>query len=159
MPPIELPLTGSCRCGRVEIRISQPPIATAACHCRGCQKMSASAFSLTAMVPEAGLEVTRGETVVGGMHAPELGHHFCGWCMTWMFTRPAGMGFVNVRPTMFDDTGWFRPFLETWTRSRLPFAATGAVRSYAEFPPVEELEGLLAEYRAWAAQGQGGMAG
>lgn len=151
MPSIPLPLSGACRCGRVEIRLTRPPIATAACHCHGCQKMSASAFSLTAMVPADALEVTRGETVIGGLHGEDLAHHFCAYCMTWMFTRPRGMDFVNVRPTMFEDTSWFRPFLETYASTKLPFAETGAVRSFAEFPTMEEIPALIGEYQAWAA--------
>lgn len=144
-----LPLSGSCRCGRVELRVTKAPICTAACHCPGCQKMAASAYSLTAMVPADGLEVTKGETVIGGMRAPELKHHFCPHCMTWMFTRPVGMPFVNVRPTMLDDASWFRPFMETYASTRLQFAQTGAVRSFETFPAMEEIEGLLADYGAW----------
>ena len=150
MTTMPLPLSGSCRCGRVEIRVTKAPICTAACHCRGCQKMSSSAYSLTAMVPADGLEVTRGETVIGGMHAPELQHHFCAHCMTWLFTRPAGMPFVNVRPTMLDDTSWFRPFMETYASTRLPFAEIGAVRSFTTFPPAEAVEELLRDYAQWA---------
>lgn len=150
MPPISLPLAGSCRCGQVDIRVTKAPICTAACHCRGCRKMASSAFSLTAMVAVDGFEVTKGETVIGGMRAPELAHHFCPNCMTWMFTRPVGMPFVNVRPTMFDDTEWFRPFMETYASTRMPFAETGAVRSYETFPAMEEIEGLLREYAEWA---------
>lgn len=146
-----LPLSGSCRCGGVHIRLTKEPICTAACHCPGCQKMAASAYSLTAMVPADGLEVTQGETVIGGMRAPELEHHFCADCMTWIFTRPIGMPFVNVRPTMLDDTSWFRPFMETYTSTKLPFAETGAVRSFAMFPEMEQIESLLEEYRIWAA--------
>ncbi|WP_274628067.1 GFA family protein [Arvimicrobium flavum] len=146
---IPLPLDGSCRCGRVKIRLTQPPICTAACHCRGCQKMASSAYSLTAMVPADGFEVTSGETVIGGLHGDALHHHFCGHCMTWMFTRPVGMGFVNVRPTMFDETAWFRPYMETFASTKLPFAETGAVRSFGEFPAMAEIEGLLAGYAAW----------
>jgi len=152
MPSIPLPLKGSCRCGRVEITVSKAPIATSACHCRGCQKMSSSAYSLTAMIPADGFAVTRGETVIGGARGPEAQHHFCSHCMSWMFTRPVGMDwFVNLRPTLLDDATWFRPFMETYTSTKLPFAATGAVRSFAEFPAMEEYEGLLGEYQAWAA--------
>ncbi len=150
MKPLRLPLSGSCRCGRVEVRITLPPICTAACHCRGCQKMASSAYSLTAMIPADGFEVMRGEPVVGGMHAPELAHFFCPHCMSWMFTRPAGMGFVNVRPTMLDDTGWFHPFMETWTSTRLPFAETGAVKRFDTFPSMQEIPELLDAYSAWA---------
>lgn len=155
MPSIPLPLDGSCRCGRTGIRLSKAPICTAACHCPGCQKMSASAFSLTAMVPADGFAVTRGEPVIGGMHAPELRHHFCPHCMSWMFTKPTGMDFVNVRPTMFDDHAWFRPYMETYASTRLPFAETGAVKSYATFPAMEEIGELVRGYAEWVAASAG----
>lgn len=154
MPSIPLPLSGSCRCGRVEIRVTKPPLATSACHCRGCQKMSGSAYSLTAIIPVDGFAVTKGEPVIGGLHGPDTHHFFCGHCMTWMFTRPEGMPFVNVRPTLLDDTAWFRPFMETYTSTRLPFAETGAVRSFAEFSAMEEYEGLVGAYQAWVADGR-----
>ena len=150
MPHPTLPLEGSCRCGRVGIRLTKAPICTAACHCRGCQKMSSSAYSLTIMAPGDGFEVTRGEPVVGGLHGEDVRHFFCGHCMTWMFTRPAGVDFVNVRPTMLDDAGWFRPFMETYASTKLAFAATGAVRSFETFPTMEEIPTLLAEYAEWA---------
>jgi hypothetical protein len=151
MPAMPLPLSGSCRCGRVDIRVTKPPLATSACHCRGCQKMSSSAYSLTAIIPADGFAVTKGEPVIGGLHGPDTHHFFCGHCMTWMFTRPEGMPFVNVRPTLLDDTAWFRPFMETFTTTKLPFAETGAVRRFAAFPAMEEYEGLVAEYQAWVA--------
>jgi hypothetical protein len=117
-----------------------------ACHCTGCQSMSSSAYSLSAAVPSEGFEVTKGEPVVGGLHGASK-HYFCGYCMTWMFTRPEGIDwFVNLRPTMLDDHAWFAPFIETWTSEKLPWAATSAVHSYEALPAFEEYEGLVAEY-------------
>lgn len=150
MPTPKLPAEGGCRCNRVRFRITAPPLFTAACHCTGCQKMSSSAFSLTAAVPQEGFEVIAGETVIGGMHG-ELQHHFCAWCMSWMFTRAEMMPFVNVRPTMLDDPSWFVPFIETVTKEKLPWATTPAERSYEGFPPMEEFGELLSAYRAFAA--------
>ena len=67
--------------------------------------------------------------------------------MSWMCTRPEGLDwFVNVRATMLADTGWFSPFIETFTGEMLPWAKTGAVHSYESFPPMEAYEELLAEY-------------
>ncbi len=132
--------------------ISKAPIMTAACHCRGCQKMASSAYSLTVMVPADGFEVTAGETVVGGLHGEQLEHNFCAWCMSWMFTRVAGMDFVNVRPTLLDETGWFRPYIETCASEKLSFAETGAVESFEQFPAMDEFGRLLEGYRAWAAE-------
>ena len=47
----KLPMHGGCRCGNVRFTISQPPMFTAVCHCTGCQKMSASAYSTNVAVP------------------------------------------------------------------------------------------------------------
>jgi hypothetical protein len=142
---IALPASGHCRCGKVRFRISAPPILTMACHCRGCQRMSASAFSLSAAIPVDGFEVTQGEPVIGGMHDPELRHFFCPHCMSWMFTRFVPQ-FVNVRVTLLEDASWFAPFIETWTKTRLPWATTPAVHSFAEFPTFEEFPALSAEF-------------
>ena len=146
-----LPWTGGCRCGQVRLKISAPPLLTMACHCTGCQKMSASAYSLSAAIPTAGFEVTQGEPVIGGLHGASR-HYFCPHCMSWMFTRPEGVDFfVNLRPTMLDDTSWFTPFIETFTSEKLPWAATGARNSYETFPPFEAFDGLIQDYGALAA--------
>ena len=63
----KLPWEGGCRCGEVRFRVSAPPLLTAACHCTGCQRMSSSAYSLSAAIPSDGFEVTQGEPVLGGL--------------------------------------------------------------------------------------------
>jgi hypothetical protein len=142
----QLPWTGGCRCGQVRIRVNAAPLLTTACHCTGCQRMSASAFSLTMTVPAEGFEVTAGEPVIGGLHGPTR-HYFCPHCMSWMFTRPDGFDhFVNVRPTMLDAPRWFRPFIEVWTREKLPWATTPAVHSYATEPAYEDYAALVPEF-------------
>ncbi len=141
---------GGCRCGRVRFRVTKRPLLTMACHCTGCQRMSSSAFSLSAAIPADGFEVIAGEPVIGGLHGADLNHYFCPHCMTWMFTRPVGFDFVNVRPTMLDDTSWFRPYMETYASTKLPFAETGAVRSFARFPTMEDIGELIAGYADWA---------
>jgi hypothetical protein len=109
--------------------------------------MSSSAFSLSAMFASTALEVTKGEPVIGGLHGDDTHHFFCPHCMTWMFTRPATIThIVNVRPTMFDDHAWFAPFIESFTKTRLPWAKTGAERSFEEFPPMEAYEGLMRDF-------------
>lgn len=49
---------------------NRAPILTMACHCRGCQRMSASAFSLTAMFPNS--DFAPG---LGGISVPVRGIH------------------------------------------------------------------------------------
>ncbi|AXS40324.1 GFA family protein [Breoghania sp. L-A4] len=149
MKPSKLPLAGACRCGGVTVEISAPPLMTAACHCTGCQKMSGSAFSLTAMIPGDAFSVTKGDTVIGGLKGPQLHHHFCPDCMSWMFTRIEGLdAFVNVRPSLFDDHAWFSPFIETMTREKHAWAQTPARHHFEGFPPMEEMQKLFAEFAA-----------
>jgi len=141
------PLVGTCRCGRTRFALSRPPGLTAACHCRGCQRMSASAFALTAMVSAPSFTVEAGEPVQGGVQGNGLAHFFCPHCKSWMFTRIDALpAFVNVRPAMIDDPVWCHPFIETMTSEKLAWASTPARHSYATFPTMEELPGLMAAY-------------
>ncbi|WP_187970771.1 GFA family protein [Aquibium microcysteis] len=149
MSAISLPLDGTCRCGGVRMRVKGAPLFTCACHCTGCQKMSASAYSLSALFSADDFEVVEGEPVLGGMRGA-LQHFFCPACMSWMFTRPPGLeGLVNVRPTLFQDLSWFAVFAETYTIEKLPFAETGAVRSYDRFPDAGAFRELVDSYARW----------
>ena len=143
----DLPWHGGCRCGRVRVRITHRPLLTMACHCTGCQKMSASAYSLSMAIPVDGFEVTKGKAALGGLHATGQEHQHCDWCKSWMFTKldPA-FGFVNVRPTMLDDPQWFEPFVETMTREGLPWAKTPARHGFEGFPEMEAYGPLIEEF-------------
>lgn len=147
----DLPWDGGCRCGKVRFRITQPPLVTAACHCRGCQRMTASAFSTTLTLPPDAMELTQGQTVIGGMHGGLANgeHHHCDWCKSWLFTRvPADFHAINVRATMLDDAGWFVPYMETYTEAALSWALTGAVESFATFPDASDYPRIMAAFAA-----------
>lgn len=152
MPPIALPAAAGCRCGKVRFRITAPPLLTMACHCRGCQRMTASAFSVSAAIPTDAFAVIQGETEPGGCHAAGQDHRHCGWCKSWLFTRlPPGMGFVNVRATMFDDSSWSAPFVDTCTDDALAWASTGAPHRYPRFPAPDDYPRLIAAFAAFTA--------
>ncbi|WP_027316903.1 GFA family protein [Microvirga flocculans] len=137
---------GECRCGQVRFLVEGPPVMTMACHCTGCQRMTASAFSLSAFYPSAAFRVLQGEPVIGGLHGPTR-HFFCPHCMSWLFTRPEGLDdFVNVRTTMLDDAGRFVPFIETFTSEALPWAKTPAIHSFEKFPPMERYPELVEDF-------------
>ncbi len=108
--------------------------------------MTASAYSLSILVPAGGFAVTQGDTVLGGLKGGAR-HHFCPSCMSWMFTRPEGMeDFVNIRATMLDHPGWAAPFVETYTSERLPWATTPAVHSFPQFPPIGAFASLIEDF-------------
>ena len=144
-----LPREGGCRCGQVRIKISAPPLVTMACHCTGCQKMSSSAFSLSAAIPSEGFAVTKGEPVIGGLHGATR-HYFCPHCMSWMFTRPEGWtGSSTSAPPCWTIPRASRPLSKPGPVEKLAFAETGAVHSYETLPPDEAWEGLMKEYQEW----------
>jgi hypothetical protein len=143
----KLPWTGRCRCERVRFTISAPPIITMACHCLGCRRMTASAFSLSVLVPGSGFVVTEGEVVLGGRQK-EPPHFHCAFCKSWMFTRPPGMDAVNVRAMMLDAHQWFQPWVETARSEALPWAHTGAKHSFPDIPSSEVFPPLVADFAA-----------
>ncbi|MFV0410200.1 MAG: GFA family protein [Paracoccus sp. (in: a-proteobacteria)] len=138
-------MTGTCRCGQVKLSVTDAPVATFACHCTGCQRMTASAFSLSALYPQDALTV-EGDTVLGGIKG-DLRHHFC---PSWLYTTADIMDpFVNIRTTMFENGPALTvPFIECWTDEKLPWTQTGARHAYPGFPPEEAFMELLSEYAA-----------
>ncbi len=125
---------GRCRCGSIHMRVTLAPLISMACHCVGCQQMTGSAFSVSALVLSSNFEVMSGDPVIGGLRGATR-HYFCLSCMSWLFTRPEGMDeVVNLRSTLFGALADRPPFIETWTSGRREWAVTGAVHSFAELP-------------------------
>lgn len=139
----KLPWTGGCRCGRTRFEVTAAPLLASACHCSGCQRMTAGAYSLSLAVPTEGFAVTQGEPVIGGLHGPSR-HFYCSYCMSWMFSRPHGLDWmVNFRATMLDDHAWFVPYVEFCTNEGLPWAKTPAAHSFPTIPAMEAFQGLM----------------
>ena len=140
-------LTGSCLCGSVQVSVTGPALLTFACHCRDCQKFSASAYSLSAMFPSDGFACT-GDLIIGGRGSPERTHYFCKSCMGFVFSRITGADHrINLRISVLDDAAEFEPFVELMTGEKLPWASVPAVHSYTSYPEsVEDLQMLMDAY-------------
>lgn len=50
MSESEYPVNGRCQCGSVRYQLLEPPLKVIACHCKECQTLSTSAFSITSMI-------------------------------------------------------------------------------------------------------------
>jgi len=137
---------GGCRCGKVRFEASGEPLISIACHCKNCQRMTSSAFSLSEGYPASQFRVTQGEPVIGGIHGP-IRHYCCDFCKSCLFTEmPDVPDFVNVRTTLFDDASQERPFVETYVVEALPWARTGAAHSFDGLPPMERWSELMQEF-------------
>ena len=137
---------GGCRCGKVRFEVSGEPLLTMACHCTGCQHMTASAFSLSEGYSADVFRVISGETVIGGIHGPSR-HYHCEHCKSWLYTEPEGVGgFINVRATMFDEPRTEKPFVEVYVGEALPWAIMSAANSYDALPAMEEWPTLIQQF-------------
>lgn len=145
-----LPAGGTCRCSATQFEILAAPLMTLAYHCVDCQRMSASAFSLGATIPAEGFKIVKGTPVARPLPGSKRHHFFCPICMTLVFTKVEGADArVNVRATLCQDSSWFRPFIETMTKDKLPWAVAPAIHSYDTFPSPAEFNRLLAEFAVW----------
>jgi hypothetical protein len=127
----------------VRFEVSGEPMLTMACHCTGCQHMTASAFSLSEGYSSAAFRLIQGDVVIGGIHGPTR-HYFCDYCKSWLYTEPESVpDFVNVRSTQFDMPRRDPPFMETYVSEALPWARIGAAHSYDKLPPMEEWPALM----------------
>ncbi|WP_444875214.1 GFA family protein [Mangrovibrevibacter kandeliae] len=53
--------TRGCECGRLRCESAGKPLGLHVCHCRECQKQSASAFGMSLPMPCSGSSLTAGE--------------------------------------------------------------------------------------------------
>jgi hypothetical protein len=122
MPP---PYTGGCQCGAIRYRVTAEPLTVYACHCTECQKQTSSAFGLSMVFPADAFALTAGaprawiRTADSGR---DVTGHFCPACGTRIWHEPAARpGTITLKPGTLDDTSWFRPVANVWTRSAQPW--------------------------------------
>jgi hypothetical protein len=114
------PYTGGCQCGSVRYVVTTEPIRLIACHCKECQRQSASAFGMSMPVKKASLTVTgltkqftrlaESGNEVTGVFCPE-----CGVRMYHVLASAPDV--VSIKPGTLDDTSWLRPELFIWMKS------------------------------------------
>lgn len=98
-------ITGQCRCGacRYEIDMDDVP-SVYACHCHICQRVSGSAFSVQAVVPEAALTVTGPIVMREIVNGDRISvQRFCGDCLARVYnTNTSRPGLAVVRAGTLD---------------------------------------------------------
>jgi hypothetical protein len=72
--------TGGCQCGKVRSSSEGAVLALYICHCRECQKQSASAFGMSLQVPRSGLQVISGEPSFWSRATDSGGRLNCAYC-------------------------------------------------------------------------------
>jgi hypothetical protein len=121
------PLTGRCLCGAVTYSVDAEPIWQGACYCADCQRQTGTAFSVIAGVPSEALTVQGSTlasfTTTGEDHQSTTERRFCSACGSPIFSTIEAMpGLAFLKAGTLDDTSWFEPRAEVWTRSAQPWA-------------------------------------
>ena len=124
---MKLPQTGGCQCGKIRYEITEAPRQVYACHCRDCQRLTSSAFSMGAVIAEAAFKLS-GVEPRALQRLADSGRTSIRWacpeCGSWI-AGPAGDGMVRVRAGTLDDTSWLKPTRHIWTRSKQPWVVFG----------------------------------
>ena len=143
---MDIPFSGTCQCGEVKYRVTCEPVVTVACHCRDCQKLSASAFSLTMLIPEASFELLSGSLTVFERPADMGGSAVCYFCSTCgnrvYHENPQVPGLFRLKPGGLDDTSIIQPQAHVWTSRAQPWF------QFPEGVPVYETQPDLQEFLA-----------
>lgn len=117
-------IEGGCQCGRVRYVIARRPGVVYCCHCRECQKQSASAFGMSVPVRMADLMV-RG-TLESWERPTDLGTRtrcfFCPACGSRVYHQgSATPGRATIKGGSLDDTTWLRPSAHIWVSRKQPW--------------------------------------
>lgn len=115
------PIEGACQCGGVTYRLLEAPLKVMACHCKGCQKLSTSAFSITAVIKASALECDgemqewRRTADSGNINAAM----FCPTCGNRIYHfNPDDSGTLKFKPASLSDTRMIQPTAHIWVSEK-----------------------------------------
>lgn len=121
MDDIQYPIKGACQCGNVKYELLEPPIMVAACHCKQCQKLSTSAFSITAIVKSSSVEFT-GDMAQWSRPADSgniSAAKFCPTCGNRMYHYdPKNPQTLKLKPSTLSDTRIINPTMHIWVSEK-----------------------------------------
>ena len=117
-------ITGRCYCGAIAYEATGAPQLSLQCHCRECQKQSASAFGMS-------LPVRSGDFTVEGVLSSwerdtDIGTrtrcYFCPTCGSRVYHQSSTTtDRVTVKGGSLDDTTWLRPVAHLWVSRKQPW--------------------------------------
>jgi len=121
MDSIKYPIKGSCQCGQVSYELLEEPSMVVACHCKECQKLSTSAFSITAMVSADSVKFNGVMSVwsrtcdSGNISAAK----FCPSCGNRLYHfNPEVPEQLKLKPSNLSDTRIIKPVAHVWVSEK-----------------------------------------
>lgn len=162
-PSPSSPLQGGCQCSNLRYAITGPVHTFYACHCRDCQKQSASAFGLSFWISANDFKFVQGEVskfeTRGDSGAAKIGV-FCRRCGTRILNRGDATGqndltsepdeLLSVKGGSLDSIHEINPVSHIWLGSAQPWVRKMIETTWPEMPCFEgepDDEELLALWR------------
>jgi hypothetical protein len=147
MKEMSFPAKGSCQCGNITYQVVARPIATFACHCLDCQKLSTSSFSVSIMLDRSSFELLSGDlkswkrpTAAGGIAVC----WFCPDCGNRIYhENPDKPELIRLKPGTLEDTSVLNPMAHVWTCREQPWLA-----NFADLPRVDKQPDLAIALQA-----------
>ncbi len=130
-----IPLAGGCKCGQIRFSMDALPIITHCCHCRDCQKISGSAFSVNAMIETRHLKILSGLNPFEGEPRSDAAEPRCPSCSVtlWSYHPRFGTAIAFVGVGLLDEGERLPPEAHYFIRSKHPWVTLPAgVPSFAE---------------------------
>ncbi len=121
---MQYPIDGSCQCGQVTYKLTEPPKMVLACHCTECQKLSTSPFSVTAIIDTNAIEFS-GELKEWSRSADSGNKNsakFCPRCGNRVYHfNPDDQSTVKLKlkPVNMTDASIFEPTAHVWVSEKL----------------------------------------
>ncbi len=119
---------GGCTCGHVRYRLTAEPMIVHACHCRGCQKNSGSAFAINALYETDRVELLQGAVETISVPTPSgMGQDItrCIDCKVAVWSNYEMGGLREhirfIRVGTLDDPDQFPPDVHIFTSSKQPW--------------------------------------
>jgi hypothetical protein len=113
-----------CQCGSIRYEFSGNALELYVCHCKECQKQSASAFGISVIVLRGAFRVTRGMPMFWS-RATDTGHTlecaFCPDCGSRLWHQRRGAAeTISVKGGSLDEAVDLRRAVHIWTSRMLP---------------------------------------
>jgi len=121
---MSFPIKGSCQCGQLTFELFEKPKMVVACHCIECQKLSTSAFSVSAIIASEAIEFN-GE-LKEWSRSSDSGNinnaKFCPSCGNRVYHyNPDDLGSIKLKlkPVNLLEPELFEPTVHAWACEKL----------------------------------------